>query len=128
MPSFYHIVCSAFVNNSNGTYVYKVETQTQASTFSATLSQLLPSTAYNCCVSTDAQIQNLTACSSIRTGESGGKSVTRSTPKCYGSAVGGGLGSLVAILLLLLIAVVVYLKFSKKTTVTDHQNNSASVR
>ena len=125
VPLLYHIVCSASVNISNATYDHKVETQTQASTFSVTLPQLLPSTAYKCCVSTDAHVQNLTACSSITTGESAGNSATASN--CYSSAVGGGLGALVVILLLLLIGIIVYLKFSQKTKVADHGHNSAFV-
>ena len=90
----YHVVCS--VDISNATYDYRVETRMQE----ITMPQLLPSTAYNCCVAIGAYIQNFTNCSSITTGESAGTS-----SNC--SAVGGVLGTLTVILVLLLIGLIV---------------------
>ena len=96
----YNIACSATVSISNVTYEHRVETQIQNSTFTVTLSKLLPSTIYMCCVSTNPK--STAACSSAMTGELAENQETPppSPPNC--SAVAGGLGALVVILILLL--------------------------
>jgi len=118
-PLLYHVVCSAKI--SNVTNDYKVETQMQE----ITMSQLLPSTAYNCCVAISTYIQNFTACSSITTGESAG-----SSSNC--SAVGGVLGTLTVILALLLIGVIIIcvaIYWKKiKTSEQAHKHRSISTR
>ena len=115
----YHVVCSAKI--SNATSDYKVETRTQEVTLSH--DQLLPSTAYNCCVSTGAYMQNFAVCSSITT-------ASATTSNC--SAVGGGLGALIAILVLLLIGVIVCIAilYWKKIKASDQacHHRSTSTR
>ena len=120
---YYHVVCSAYVNVSNTIYAYRVETQIQTSIFSVTLSKLLPSTAYTCCVS---MVANSRACRPIKTGDSAVDSTVKTAIASNCNAVGGGLGALVVILVILLIGIIVYFKFWQKTKVIEHRRCSTS--
>ena len=114
----YYVICYATINTSGITYKNKLETKVQNSTLSVMMPKLLSSTTYTCCVSTNANILNNTACISIKTVK---------ISNC--SAVGGGLGALVVILVLLLIGaicIIVYIKFWQKIKAACHLNEQHS--